>query len=177
LMAEARAGTMVAVLGLEDAAVEQICTDVSAAGDGVVVPANYNAPGQVVVSGDVAAVERAMDAFSEASAKRVLPLSVSGAFHSPLMADAQAAFAATLDALDIQTPRCPVVLNVTAAPTTDPDEIRRRLIEQLTAPVRWSQSLSRIQDDGATRFVEVGSGKVLSGLVKRTLGRQADTAQ
>ncbi|MEL7362981.1 MAG: ACP S-malonyltransferase, partial [Bacteroidota bacterium] len=177
LMAQARAGTMVAVLGLEDAAVEQVCTDVSAAGDGVVVPANYNAPGQVVVSGDVAAVERAMDAFREASAKRVLPLSVSGAFHSPLMADAQAAFAATLDALDIQTPRCPVVLNVTAVPTTDPDEIRRRLIEQLTAPVRWSQSLTRIQDDGATRFVEVGSGKVLSGLVKRTLGRQADTAQ
>ncbi|MEM8601123.1 MAG: ACP S-malonyltransferase [Bacteroidota bacterium] len=177
LMAQARAGTMAAVLGLDDAAVEQVCADVSRAGEGVVVPANYNAPGQVVVSGDVAAVERALTAFSDAGARRVLPLSVSGAFHSPLMADAQAAFAATLDALDLRTPRCPVVLNVTAAPTTDPDEIRRRLVEQLTAPVRWAQSLTRIQDDGATRYVEVGSGKVLSGLAKRTLGRQADTGQ
>ncbi|MEM6784528.1 MAG: ACP S-malonyltransferase [Bacteroidota bacterium] len=177
LMARARAGTMAAVLGLDDAVVEQVCSDVSGTGEGVVVPANYNAPGQVVVSGDVAAVERATDAFSEAGAKRVLPLPVSGAFHSPLMADAQTEFAATLDALDIRTPRCPVVLNVTAAPTTDPDEIRRRLVEQLTAPVRWAQSLARIQADGATRYVEVGAGKVLSGLVKRTLGRRTDTAQ
>lgn len=177
LMAQARAGTMAAVLGLDDGIVEQVCTNVSGAGEGVVVPANYNAPGQVVVSGDVRAVERAMDAFSEAGAKRVLPLSVSGAFHSPLMTDAQAEFKATLDALDIRTPRCPVVLNVTAAPTTDPDEIRRRLVEQLTAPVRWAQSLVRIQDNGATRYIEIGSGRVLSGLVKRTLGRRTDTAQ
>ncbi|MEM8599911.1 MAG: ACP S-malonyltransferase [Bacteroidota bacterium] len=177
LMAQARAGTMAAVLGLDDAIVEQGCAEASEAGDGVVVAANYNAPGQVVISGDVAAVDRAMETLKAAGAKRVLPLPVSGAFHSPLMAAAQAEFGATLDALAIQAPRCPVVLNVTATPTTDPDEIRRRLVEQLTAPVRWTQSLGRMQADGAARFVEVGTGTVLSGLVKRTLGRATETAQ
>ena len=180
LMAQAgdvRPGTMSAVLGLDAAALEAACREASQSGDGEVVPANYNDPGQIVISGDAGAVERAGALASEAGAKRVVPLPVSGAFHSPLMAFARDGLAATLDALEITAPRCPVVLNVTAEPTTDPDEIRQRLLDQLTAPVRWAQSLERMAADGATRFVEVGTGKVLSGLVRRTLGRDAETAQ
>jgi [acyl-carrier-protein] S-malonyltransferase len=142
----------------------------------VAVPANYNDPGQIVISGDGPAVERAGEEAKAAGAKRVVPLPVSGAFHSPLMAFAREGLAATLEGLELRAPRCPVYLNVTAAPATDPVEIRRRLLEQLTAPVRWAQTLERMRADGATRFIEVGSGNVLSGLVKRTLGRDVETA-
>lgn len=180
LMAQAgnvRPGAMSAVLGLDANALEAACQEATEAGEGEVVPANYNDPGQIVISGDGPAVERAGTLATEAGAKRVVPLPVSGAFHSPLMAFARDGLAETLEALEITAPSCPVVLNVTAEPTTDPVEIRRRLLEQLTAPVRWAQSLERMQAEGATRFVEIGTGKVLSGLVRRTLGREAETAQ
>ena len=177
LMAQAgdvRPGAMAAVLGLDADALEAICAEAS--GDGDVVPANYNDPGQIVISGDGPAVERASAAAEEAGARRVIPLPVSGAFHSPLMAFARDGLAATLETLDLSAPRVPVVLNVTAEPTRDPEAIRQRLLEQLTAPVRWAQSLEAMHASGAERFVEVGAGKVLSGLVKRTLGRRTETA-
>ena len=180
LMAQAgdvRPGAMSAVLGLDAAALEAVCEAASQSGEGEVVPANYNDPGQIVISGDAPAVERAGAAATEAGARRVVPLPVSGAFHSPLMAFARDGLAATLEALEIRVPSCPVVLNVTAEPTTDPDEIRLRLLDQLTAPVRWAQSLERMKSEGADRFVEVGTGKVLSGLARRTLGRDVETAQ
>lgn len=179
LMARAgdeRPGTMAAVLGIDAETLEKVCDDVSASGDGVVQCANFNAPGQIVISGDGDAVERAGDAAKEAGAKRVVPLPVSGAFHSPLMAYARDGLADALENATIRTPRFPVYLNVTAAPTTDPDEIRRRLLDQLTAPVRWAQTLEAMRADGAERFVEVGAGNVLAGLVKRTLGRDVETA-
>ncbi len=180
LMAQAgdvRPGAMSAVLGLDADKLEAACHEATEAGEGEVVPANYNDPGQIVISGDGPAVERAGALATEAGARRVVPLPVSGAFHSPLMAFARDGLAETLAALDLSAPSCPVVLNVTAEPTTDPEEIRQRLLEQLTAPVRWAQSLERMAAEGATRFVEVGTGKVLSGLVRRTLGRDAETAQ
>ena len=179
LMARAgdeRPGTMAAVLGIEPDALEKVCADVSASGEGVVQCANFNAPGQIVISGDNDAVERAGEAAKEAGAKRVVPLPVSGAFHSPLMAYAVAGLADALESATIRAPRFPVYLNVTARPTTDPDEIRRRLLDQLTAPVRWAQTLEAMRADGAERFVEVGAGNVLAGLVKRTLGRDVETA-
>ncbi|MEM1056199.1 MAG: ACP S-malonyltransferase [Bacteroidota bacterium] len=179
LMAQAgdvRPGTMAAVLGMDAADLERICEDTTEAGEGVVVPANYNDPGQIVISGDGPAVERASAMASEAGARRVVPLPVSGAFHSPLMAFAGEGLAATLETLSLSAPRVPVVLNVTAEPTTDPETIRAKLLEQLTSPVRWAQSLEAMQGMGVERFVEVGAGKVLAGLAKRTLGRQTETA-
>jgi len=179
LMAQAgvvRPGAMAAVLGLAADVLEQICDDASEEGD-VAVPANYNAPGQIVISGDRGAVERASEAAKESGARRVLPLPVSGAFHSPLMEYAVEGLSEALETLEITSPRCPVYLNVTAQPTTDPVEIRQRLLDQLTSPVRWAQSLEQMKADGAARFVEVGSGNVLSSLVKRTLGREMETAQ
>lgn len=177
LMAQAgeqRPGSMAAVIGAEDAVVQRIC-DQSSEEESVVHPANFNSPGQVVISGDRNAVDRAMEALKNAGARRVLPLPVSGAFHSPLMDYARDGLAEALDALEIATPRCPVYLNVTARPTTDPQEIRARLLEQLLAPVRWSDILVAMAADGANRFVEVGTGSVLSGLVKRTLGREVES--
>ena len=168
LMAEAgtrRPGAMAAVMGADDEEVEVACTSATAEGEGVVQPANYNAPGQVVISGDPEAVERATTRVKG----RAIPLPVSGAFHSPLMEYAREGLAEVLEAVDLQPPDCPVYLNVTGEPTTDPDEIRQRLIDQLLSPVRWSQSLRRMAADGATRFVEVGAGDVLRGLVRRTL--------
>lgn len=176
LMAKAgdiRPGAMAAILGMADADVESVCSD--ACGDGIVQPANFNSPGQIVISGDVDAVDRAIVLAGERGARRALKLPVSGAFHSPLMDFAREGLAEGLAALDIRTPSCPVYLNVTAEPTTDPTEIRARLVEQLTSPVRWAQALVAMQRDGATKFVEVGAGKVLSGLVKRTLGRDVET--
>jgi [acyl-carrier-protein] S-malonyltransferase len=173
LMAEAgekRPGAMAAVLGADDDEITEVCASVSDDGDGVVQPANFNAPGQVVISGDAAAVETATDRISG----RAIPLPVSGAFHSPLMDYAYDGLAEALDAVDINPPACPVYLNVTAAPSTDPDEIRTQLLAQLSSPVRWSQTLRNMEADGATRFVEVGAGTVLQGLVRRTLGRDAD---
>lgn len=180
LMAQAgdvRPGAMSAVLGLDAAPLEEVCQRATEGGEGEVVPANYNDPGQIVISGDAPAVERAGRLAEEAGARRVVPLPVSGAFHSPLMAFARDGLAETLAALDLAEPSCPVVLNVTAEPSSDPDEIRQRLLEQLTSPVRWAQSVRRMADAGADRFVEVGTGRVLSGLVKKTLGRGVDTAQ
>jgi [acyl-carrier-protein] S-malonyltransferase len=167
---------MAAVLSLDPEAIERVCTEVSRDGH-VVQAANFNAPGQVVVSGDTAAVEAAMPKLQEAGARRVVPLPVSGAFHSPLMAYAVEGLSEALRVATIHAPRCPIYLNVTAQPTQDPDEIRARLLDQLTAPVRWVQTLEAMQADGADRFVEVGAGNVLSGLVKRTLGREVETAQ
>ena len=175
LMAEAgerRPGAMAAIMGADDEDVEAGCEAASAEGEGVVQPANYNAPGQVVISGDEAAVERATARIKG----RAIPLPVSGAFHSPLMEYAREGLGEVLAAVTIDAPDCPVYLNVTAEPTTDPDEIRRCLMEQLLSPVRWAQLLRRMHADGATRFVEVGAGDVLRGLVGRTLGDDVETA-
>ena len=180
LMAEAgeeRPGTMAAVLGMDDDVLEAVCEEASAAGDGLAQPANFNAPGQVVLSGDVAAVERAAALAKERGARRVIPLPVSGAFHSPLMTHARDGLAEALETLDLRPPRCPVYLNVTAEATTDPDAIRHGLLEQLLSPVRWAQTLRAMDAAGAERYVEVGAGKVLSGLVRRTVGRDARTEQ
>jgi len=171
---DVRPGTMAAILGMEDADVEQLCADASA--EGIVQPANFNSPGQIVISGDVEAVTRAVELAPERGARRALPLPVSGAFHSPLMEFAAEGLAEGLAALTINEPVCPVYLNVTAAPSQNPDEIRQRLVDQLTAPVKWAQSLKTMEQDGASNFVEIGAGKVLSGLVKRTLGRELKTA-
>lgn len=170
LMAEAgdrRPGAMAAVLGVDDETIEAVCRTVSDAGEGVVQPANFNAPGQIVISGDVEAVKQAM----ENMPGRTISLPVSGAFHSPLMAYAEDGLAEVLDTVEIKPPQCPVYLNVTAQPTTDPGEIRTQLLAQLRAPVRWAPTLQAMQADGAARFVEVGAGNVLRGLVRRTLGR------
>ncbi len=175
LMAKAgaeRPGTMAAILGADDAEVERICAQVTRTGPGVVRPANYNAPGQVVVSGDVADVERVVDDIDA----RGMMLPVGGAFHSPLMAYAREGLAEALAEATLARPTAPVVLNVTAEPTTDPDAIREHLLAQLMAPVKWAQSLRAMHEAGVERFVEVGTGSVLRGLVRRTLGREATTA-
>ncbi|MDQ7039605.1 MAG: ACP S-malonyltransferase [Rhodothermus sp.] len=179
LMAEAgrtRPGTMAAILGLEDDVVETLCQEVRDEGGGFVQPANYNAPGQVVISGEVAAVEQAAEKARARGARRVVMLPVSGAFHSPLMEEASRRLAEAIAQVPLQPPRCPVYLNVTAAPTTDPEEIRTRLVEQMLAPVRFTQMLHRMQADGFTAFLEVGPGNVLSALVRRTLGREMQVA-
>ncbi len=163
-----RPGTMAAVLGLEDAAVAEICRMVQEMGK-VCVPANYNAPGQVVVSGEVEGVERAMALAREAGAKRVLPLAVSGAFHSPLMAPAREGLRVALEALDFFDPSYPVYSNVTAAPVLEGKQARNLLVEQLTSPVRWAESLRNMVEQGADRFLEVGAGSVLCGLTKRVV--------
>lgn len=161
---EANPSTMAAVLGLEDSVVEDICGNVKGE---VVVPANYNSPGQVVISGSSAGVEKASEQLKEAGAKRVIPLSVGGAFHSPLMQPARDELAEAIRDTNFQTPRCPIFQNVDARSTIDVDAIRTNLIAQLIAPVRWAQSVSAMIDAGATTFVECGPGKVLQGLVKK----------
>ncbi len=158
-------GTMAAVIGLDGAVVADVCATASSAG--IVQPANFNSQGQVVISGSVAGVRAAMDAAKQKGAKLVKELSVSGAFHSPLMAPAGAGLAKALDAAEIRDARIPVYANVTAGPVQDAATIRRLLLEQLTKPVLWEQSVARMAADGATEFVEVGPGKVLQGLVKR----------
>lgn len=170
-----RSGAMAAVLGMDDEAIVGLCREATEGADSVVVAANFNAPGQVVVSGDVEAVERAMALARENGARRVVPLSVSGAFHSPLMENARAGLERALAGIPILRPEFPVYLNVTAKPTRDPDAIRGNLLEQLTAPVRWSQTLREMHAAGAGRFVEVGAGRVLAGLARRTLGRSIET--
>ncbi len=161
---EKNPSTMAAVLGLEDSVVEEVCDSVK---EEVVVPANYNSPGQVVISGSFAGVEQASERLKEAGAKRVIPLTVGGAFHSPLMQPARDELEAAIRNTDFQTPRCPIFQNVNAQPTTDTEIIRINLIDQLTAPVRWAQSISAMIEAGATTFVECGPGKVLQGLVKK----------
>ena len=162
----ARPGTMAAVLGLDDAVVEGVCREASDEG-AVVVPANFNSPGQVVISGDVAAVERAGPMLVSAGAKKVQGLAVSGAFHSPLMEVAEAGLRSALEGVAFAAPAFGVVSNVTAQPVTDADEALRLLVAQLTSPVRWSESIRTMLQLGAERFVEVGTGKVLVGMLKR----------
>jgi [acyl-carrier-protein] S-malonyltransferase len=161
-----RPGTMAAILGLDDLAIEAVCRE-AAAGGGDCVPANFNSPGQVVISGDEAAVHRAMELAKIAGARRAVPLNVSGAFHSPLMAVAEAGLREHLEAVTVATAAFPVVSNVTARPVSDPDEARRLLVEQLTSPVRWTASVRTMVDAGVTRFLELGPGSVLAGLAKR----------
>jgi [acyl-carrier-protein] S-malonyltransferase len=163
---EEQPGTMAAILGLDDAVVERICGEISQGGN-VVVAANYNCPGQLVISGSRAGIDQACEALKAAGAKRALPLPVGGAFHSPLMQSAEAALAEAIGRTTFSAGRCAVYQNVDAAPHTDPDEIRQNLIKQLTAPVRWTQSVQRMAQDGATDLVECGPGKVLQGLVKK----------
>ena len=163
---EKQPGTMAAILGLDDAVVERICQEISAAG-AVVVAANYNCPGQLVISGSAEGVARACEALKAAGAKRALPLPVGGAFHSPLMQSAAAALAAAIEKTAFGEARCPVYQNVDAQPHTAAADIKANLLRQLTAPVRWAQSVQRMAADGATEFVECGPGKVLQGLVKK----------
>ncbi|OWP62987.1 [acyl-carrier-protein] S-malonyltransferase [Hymenobacter amundsenii] len=160
-------GTMAAILGLDDDTTARICQEITASGEGVVVAANYNCPGQLVVSGSRRGIELACEQLKAAGAKRALPLPVGGAFHSPLMQSAEAALAEAIAKTTFSAGICPVYQNVDAAPHTDPDEIRENLVRQLTAPVRWTQSVQRMVQDGATEFVECGPGKVLQGLVKK----------
>ncbi len=155
--------TMAAVLGLDDAIVEQICAET----EGVVVAANYNCPGQLVISGAVPAVEAACEALKVAGARRALVLPVGGAFHSPMMEPAREELAAAIEATVFSTPSCPVYQNVTASAVADPAEIKKNLIIQLTAPVKWTQSVQQMIADGATSFTEVGPGKVLAGLINK----------
>ncbi len=168
---ELQPSTMAAVLGLEDPRVEAICAEV----EGIVVAANYNCPGQLVISGDVKAVEEACTLLKEGGAKRALILPVGGAFHSPLMEPARKELAEAIEATVFNKPICPVYQNVTASAVTDPSEIKKNLMLQLTAPVRWTQSVQNMIKDGATHFIEVGPGKVLQGLVKK-IDRTAETS-
>jgi len=161
-----RPGTMAAVLGMADDQVREVCSRVSREG-AVVVTANLNSQGQVVVSGDVAAVEEAMEALREAGARRVVPLNVSGAFHSPLMAPAQGGLRQALESVKFDRPRFPVVSNVTAAPEDDGDRARELLVDQLTSPVRWAESVDTMVREGVERFLELGPGSVLTGLNRR----------
>ncbi len=162
---EAQPSTMAAVLGLDDDKVAVICAEVAAETGEVVVPANYNCPGQLVISGSVPGVTVACERLKAAGAKRALMLPVGGAFHSPLMAPAREELKAAIEATHFYVPSCPVYQNVVAAAVTEPAEIRQNLIDQLTGAVRWTQSVQAMVADGATRFTEVGPGKVLQGLV------------
>lgn len=155
--------TMAAVLGLEDAKVEEICASI----DGVVVPANYNCPGQLVISGSNEAIDAACEALKAAGAKRALKLPVGGAFHSPLMEPARIELEAAIEATAFNQPICAVYQNVDAKPYTDPEQIKKNLVAQLTAPVRWTQTVQNMVADGVSSFVEIGPGKVLQGLVNK----------
>lgn len=166
---EAQPSTMAAVIGLDDKVVEDIC----AAIDGVVVAANYNCPGQLVISGSIEAVDAACEQLKAAGARRALRLPVGGAFHSPLMEPAKVELQAAIEAAPFQTPICPVYQNVDAKPYTDPEQIKANLIAQLTAPVRWTYIVQNMLADGADSFVELGPGTVLQGLIKK-VNREAD---
>lgn len=163
--------TMAAVLGLADNIVEEVCASI----DGVVVAANYNCPGQLVISGETTAVEKACEAMKAAGAKRALILPVGGAFHSPMMEPAREELAAAIEATTFSAPICPVYQNVTANAVSDANEIKKNLIIQLTAPVKWTQSVQQMIADGATLFTEVGPGKVLAGLINK-IDKEAITA-
>ncbi|MEO6174116.1 MAG: ACP S-malonyltransferase [Flavobacterium circumlabens] len=163
--------TMAAVLGLADNVVEEVCASI----DGVVVAANYNCPGQLVISGETSAVEKACEAMKAAGAKRALILPVGGAFHSPMMEPAREELAAAIEATTFSAPICPVYQNVTASAVSDANEIKKNLIIQLTAPVKWTQSVQQMIADGATLFTEVGPGKVLAGLINK-IDKEAVTA-
>ncbi|WP_456440586.1 ACP S-malonyltransferase [Psychroserpens sp.] len=168
---ELQPSTMAAVLGLEDNIVEEVCANI----DGIVVAANYNCPGQLVISGEVEAINKACEALKESGARRALVLPVGGAFHSPLMEPAREELAAAIENTTFSKPNCPIYQNVTASAITDENEIKANLISQLTAPVRWTQSVQQMIEDGASHFTEVGPGKVLQGLVKK-INRESETA-
>ncbi len=168
---ELQPSTMAAILGLEDAVVEEICAKV----DEIVVAANYNCPGQLVISGSIEGIDKACALLTEAGAKRALKLNVGGAFHSPLMESAKVELQAAIEAVDILSPRCPIYQNIDAQPQTDPAVIKQNLIAQLTGAVRWTQTVQNILASGATAFVEVGPGNVLQGLVKK-VDRQVQTS-
>ena len=163
---EMQPSTMAAIIGLSDEVVEDVCREVNN-GEGIVVAANYNCPGQVVISGSVEGVNKACEKLKEAGAKRTLPLSVSGAFHSPLMQPAKDELQAAIEATEFKAPRCPVYQNVDGKPHTSPDEIKKNLIAQLTAPVRWTHTILEMIKDGATEFTECGPGNVQQGLIKK----------
>lgn len=160
---EINPSTMAAILGLDDEIVEQVCASI----DEVVVPANYNCPGQLVISGTIRGIDIACEKMKEAGAKRALPLQVGGAFHSPLMESAREELAAAIENTQFEKPICPVYQNVDARPSTDVDQIKANLISQLTAPVRWTQTIQNMATDGGLVFIECGPGKVLQGLVKK----------
>ncbi len=167
---EMNPGAMAAVIGLDQETIEKVCDRT----EGIVVPANYNSDGQVVISGTKEAVSLACAAFKEAGAKRALPLPVGGAFHSPLMEPARQELAEAISATAFSKPLCPVYQNVTASPETAPERIKQNLLLQLTSPVRWTQSVKAMLADGAGRFLEIGPGTVLQGLVKRIAGQRED---
>ncbi|MDP4933891.1 MAG: ACP S-malonyltransferase [Salibacteraceae bacterium] len=169
---EVEPSTMAAILGLDDNIVEEVCASI----DEVVVAANYNCPGQLVISGSIEGVNKACEALKEKGAKRALVLPVGGAFHSPLMEPARKELQDAIEATEFKSPICPVYQNVTANAVSSSDEIKTNLIKQLTAPVRWTQSVEQMVADGGTHFVEVGPGKVLSGLVKK-IHREAEVSQ
>ncbi len=168
---DASPSTMAAVLGLDDKVVEDVCKEV----DDVVVPANYNSTGQIVISGSVSGIDTAVKKLQELGAKRAIKLSVGGAFHSPLMEPARSELATAIEKTSFSRPRCPVYQNVNALPVTDPEEIRKNLVDQLTSPVRWTQTVLNMINDGAVHFTEVGPGNVLQGLVKKA-DRQMETS-
>lgn len=168
---EVEPSTMAAILGLDDETVERICAQV----EDVVVPANYNCPGQLVISGSIAGIDKACALLTEAGAKRALKLNVGGAFHSPLMEPAKVELQAAIEATVITAPTCPIYQNVDAKPYTDPAKIKENLIAQLTGAVRWTQTVQHMLADGAESFIEVGPGNVLQGLVKK-VDRQAQTS-
>ena len=164
---EAQPSTMAAIIGLADEQVEAICAKVSKMGKGVVVPANYNNPGQLVISGNIEAVNEACEQMKEAGAKRALLLKVGGAFHSPLMQPAKDELQAAIEQTEFQTPKCPVYQNVDGKPHTEPAEIKQNLIAQLTSSVRWTQCVQSMIADGATDFTECGPGKALQGMIAK----------
>ncbi|MBP5334044.1 MAG: ACP S-malonyltransferase [Bacteroidales bacterium] len=166
---EAVPGTMAAVIALPDEVIEEVCAGIPG-----VVPANFNSPGQVVISGEKEAVDKACAALKEAGAKRALPLPVSGAFHSPLMEPAREELAKAIQETPFKVPVCPVYQNVTAQPSTDPEVIKENVLRQLTSPVRWTKSVQNMLADGAAKFVEIGPGTVLQNLVKRIAGAESD---
>ncbi|MBB2146043.1 ACP S-malonyltransferase [Pedobacter sp. LMG 31464] len=168
---ELQPSTMAAILGLVDEVVEEICASI----DAVVVPANYNCPGQLVISGSIEGIDEACLKLTEAGAKRALKLNVGGAFHSPLMEPAKVELQAAIESTNISSPICPIYQNVNAKPTTDPATIKANLIAQLTGAVRWTQTATNMIADGATEFVEVGPGNVLQGLVKK-VSREVQTS-
>lgn len=168
---EKESSTMAAIVGLEDNIVEEVCESI----DDIVVPANYNCPGQLVISGSVKGIDKACNILTEKGARRALKLVVGGAFHSPFMESAREELAEAIKATEFNVPDCPVYQNVNAEPTSDPDEIKKNLIAQLTAPVKWTQTMQNMINEGATIFTEIGPGKVLQGLVKK-IDRKIDVA-
>ncbi|HNT70047.1 MAG TPA: ACP S-malonyltransferase [Bacteroidales bacterium] len=161
---EMQPSTMAAVIGLDESTVEEVLSNIT---DEIVVPANYNTIGQIVISGSMKGIELAMEKLKAAGAKRVLPLKVGGAFHSPLMEPARLELETAIDKTPFHTPICPIYQNVSALPSTDPMQIKQNLIKQLTSPVRWTQTIKNMINDGAREFIEVGLGNVLQGLIKK----------